>query len=171
MKVFLVSRISMIHTLIFCLMIFFTFSGCISTRHQVLRYESPVTYSNNLIPGIEPEEAARKIMIRVVGKGIEPLDGTPIQKKLMAERAAVIDGYRQLAERLAGMIIESESRVGNNSLSMDKVMIEANAYLRGAQVSMVNYQAGFATADIKLYIEPRESRFYSGASRTGFLKN
>ncbi len=160
----------------FLLLIIFTWTalglpGCIATRHQVLRYESPVNYASNYIPGIEPEEASRKIMIRVVGKGIEPIDGTPIQKKLMAERAAVIDGYRQLAERLAGMIIETESRVGNNSLSMDRVMIEANAYLRGAQVSMINYQAGFATADIKLYIEPRESRFYWGATRTGFIQN
>ncbi len=159
---------------VFCLAIlaplFFGFAGCTS-RHQILRYESPLTYANNFIPGIEPEEASRKIMIRVVGKGIEPMEGTPIQKKLMAERAAVIDGYRQLAERLAGMIIESESRVGNNSLSLDKVMIEANAYLRGAQVSTVNYQAGFATADIKLYLEPRESRFYWGIGRRGFVQN
>ena len=57
--------------------------------------------------------------------------------------------------------------VGNNSLSLDKVMIQANAYLRGALVSMVNYQAGFATADIKLYIEPRETRFFMGKTSTG----
>lgn len=156
---------------VFAICMFLCLSGCMTTSHQVLRYQSPLNYANNYIPGIEPEEAPVKIMIHVVGKGVEPSEGTPIQKKLMAERAAVIDGYRQLAERIAGIIIETESRVGNNSLSMDKVMIQANAYLRGAQVSTINYQAGFATADVKLYFQPRESKFYNGPTRTGLIKN
>jgi len=147
------------------------FSGCTTTPYQVLRYETPLAYANHLIPGIEPEEAPSKIVIRVVGRGVEPADGTPIEKKLMAERAAVIDGYRQLAERLAGMIIESRSSVGNNSLSLDQVMIEANAYLRGAQISTITYQAGFATADVKLYLEPRESRYYIKSNLRNVIHN
>lgn len=135
-----------------------SFLGC-TTHHQVLRYEVPLVYSNRLIPGIEPEEAVEKVVVRVLGKGVEPSRGTPIEKKLMAERAAVLDGYRQLAERLAGMIIESRSGSKNNALSMDQVMVEASAYLRGAQVSAISYQAGFATADIRLYLEPRENHF------------
>ena len=134
------------------------FQGC-ATHHQVLRYEAPLVYSNRLIPGIEPEEAAEKIVVRVLGKGVEPSRGTPIEKKILAERAAVMDGYRQLAERLAGMIIESRSGSKNNALTIDQVMVEASAYLRGAQVSAISYQAGFATADIRLYLEPRENRF------------
>lgn len=134
------------------------FTGC-TTHHQVLRYEVPLIYSNRLIPGIEPEEALDKVVVRVLGKGIEPAKGTPIEKKLMAERAAVLDGYRQLAERLAGMIIETRSGTKNNGLTVDQVMTEASAYLRGAQISTISYQAGFATADIRLYLEPRENRF------------
>lgn len=137
--------------------------GCV-THHQVLRYETPRVYADHFIPGIEPEEAPAKIMIRVQGRGIEPMEGTPIEKKLMAERAAVIDGYRQLTERLAGMIIEARSSVGNHAVTMDQVMVEANAYLRGAQISTITYQAGFAVADIKLYLEPRESRFFTRGS-------
>lgn len=159
-------------TFLLCVIIGFStsFSGCV-THHQVLRYETPLIYAKHYIPGIEPEESPAKIVVRVVGKGVEPSDGTPIEKKLMAERAAVIDGYRQLTERLAGMIIDSRSSVGNNSLSLDQVMIEANAYLRGAQVSTITYQAGFATADIKLYLEPRESRFYIKGNQRNAIFN
>ena len=164
-------RTSYLFSIIVLLWILGAFPGCVATSNQVLRYETPLISYNNFIPGIEPEESARKIVIRVVGKGIEPPDGSPVQKKLMAERAAVVDGYRQLAERLAGMIIESESSVGRSSLSMDKVMMKANAYLRGAQIGAINYQAGYATADVKLYLEPRESRFYWGAVANGFCRN
>ncbi len=109
----------------------------------------------NFIAGIEPEEATRKIMVIVKGKGIEPATGTPLQKRLMAERAAVIDGYRKLAERLAGILINAHSESGENTVSMDQVMIETNAYLRGAQTSGMLFQNGYATVNVKVYIEPR----------------
>ncbi len=133
-------------------------TGC-STGHQILKYESSISSSENIIPGIEPEESARKIMIVVRGKGIEPENGTPMQKKFMAERAAVLDAYRKLSERLAGLIINAQTHAGKNRLSLDEVIIETRAYLRGAQVGTVTYQNGFATVDVKIYIKPRQSMF------------
>lgn len=136
------------------------FLGC-STGHQVLKYECGVNSAENIIPGIEPEESARKILILVRGKGIEPETGTPMQKKFLAERAAVLDGYRKLSERLAGMVINTQTQSGKNALSLDEVMVETRAYLQGAQIGRVTYQDGFATVDVKLYIKPRESKFFS----------
>lgn len=140
------------------------FSACVS-NHQILKYECPVNGGDNIIPGIEPEESARKIMITVRGKGIEPEEGTPMQKKFMAERAAVLDGYRNLAERLAGIIIDAQTSAGKNTLSQDEVMIQTRAFMRGAQVGPVVYQNGFAVVDLKLYIAPRQNMFFSGKFR------
>lgn len=139
-------------------------SGCVS-NHQILKYECPINSGDNIIPGIEPEESARKIMISVRGKGIEPEDGTPMQKKFMAERAAVLDGYRNLAERLAGIIIDAQTSAGKNTLSNDEVMIQTRAFMRGAQVGPVTYKNGFAVVDLKIYIAPRQNMFFSGKFR------
>jgi hypothetical protein len=139
-------------------------SSCVS-NHQVLKYECPINGGDNIIPGIEPEESARKIMIMVRGKGIEPEDGTPMQKKFMAERAAILDGYRNLAERLAGIIIDTHTSAGNSTLSQDEVMIETRAFMRGAQVGPVTYKNGFAIVDLKLYLAPRQNMFFSGKFR------
>jgi hypothetical protein len=133
-------------------------NGC-STPHQVLRYEGSVMEDTHLIPGIEPGESARKIMVSVKGEGLSPENGSAEQKRFMAERAAVIDGYRKLSERLAGLILNAQAQSGANTLSHDQVVIETNAYLRGAQVGGVTYHDGYATADVKVYLEPRESRF------------
>lgn len=139
-------------------------SACVS-NHQVLKYECPINSGENIIPGIEPEESVRKIMITVRGKGIEPEDGTPMQKKFMAERAAVLDGYRNLAERLAGIIIDAQTSAGKNTLSQDEVMIQTRAFMRGAQVGAVTYKNGFAVVDLKIYIVPRQNMFFSGKFR------
>lgn len=138
--------------------ILFVLSAC-STNYQILKYQGSVSSSEHIIPGIEPEESARKIMIVVKGKGIEPEEGTPMQKKFMAERAAVLDGYRKLSERLAGMIVNAQTHSGKNTLSMDEIYTETRSYLRGAQVGTVTYQDGFAIVDVKLYIAPRQSIF------------
>ncbi|RJP76370.1 MAG: hypothetical protein C4522_18470 [Desulfobacteraceae bacterium] len=139
------------------------FTGC-STSHEVIKYESRMNNSDlNLIPGLEPEEASQKILISVRGQGIEPETGTPQQKKLMAERAAVVDGYRKISERVAGMIIKAYSAAGYNNISEDQVTSETNAYLRGAQVNSVSFKDGVADATVKIYMAPREFKFYNGS--------
>jgi hypothetical protein len=104
-------------------------------------------------------------MITVYRKGIEPEEGTPMQKKFMAERAAVLDGYQNLAERLGGVIIDAHTRAGKSTLTQDEVMIEIRAFMRGAQVGPVTYKNGFAIVDMKLYIAPRQNMFFSGKFR------
>lgn len=144
------------------LLIFFI--GC-STNHEVIKYQSRMNNSAlNLIPGLEPEESSRKILISVRGQGVEPTTGTPQQRKLMAERAAVIDGYRKISERVAGMIINAYSAAGYNNISVDQVTSETNAYLRGAQVNFVSFKDGVASATVKVYMAPREFKFYNGSS-------
>ncbi len=147
--------------LVLLCIIFLSVNGC-STSNQIFKYESRInTLNQNLIPGIEPEESANKIMITVKGKGIAPENGTPMQKKFLAERAAVIDGYRQLTERLSGILVNYYAETGKNTVSTDQVLIESKAYLRGAQVYGLSYQDGFAIANVRVFLEPRQSKFYS----------
>ena len=137
-------------------------TGCTSSN-EVLKYQSDIHYSTvPIVQGLEPEELGKKITVSVKGRGIEPENGTPQQKKLIAERAAVLDGYRKLSERIAGTILNAYSTAGYNNITFDQVTSETNAYLRGAQVTFVSFSDGVGTATIRIYISPRELKFCHG---------
>lgn len=140
----------------------FAGAGCSST-HQIFKYENPIRNIKNLIPGVEPGESDNKITISVFGQGFEPDFGTPQQKRLMAERAATIDGYRRLSERLAGIVVNAYSKSGMAGITVDEVTSETNAYLRGAQSRLISYTNKVATVSIKIFIEPRQVRAYHGS--------
>ncbi len=148
------------------LILFLCLAGCRTTSHEVIKYDTERvnTTPHALVPGLEPGEAGNKILVTVKGQGLEPATGTKQQKRLLAERAAIIDGYRKLSERLGGMILNAYSEAGKNNISVDQVTTETNAYLRGAQVAFVRHEDGIALANVKVYLEPREFKFYHGSS-------
>ncbi|MDY0162039.1 hypothetical protein [Desulfobotulus sp.] len=132
--------------------------GC-ATRNQVLWHKSPAIRSANLIPGVEPEESAVKLMVRVQGQGLAPEKGSPARRRYYAERAAVLDGYRRLSERIAGILLDSYTLAGEGEMGQDRILSETRAYLRGAQVMEVAYSEGMATAEVRVFLVPRQSVF------------
>lgn len=139
---------------------FFMVTGC-STSNQVLKYENKVNKSDNIIPGLEPPEDDEEMMVAATGKGLEPESGSPAQKRFMAERAAIIDGYRKLAERLGGIILHSSTKAGMSEVTSDVITTEVNTYMRGARVHSVEFKDGYASAEIRVYLAPRDSKFYN----------
>lgn len=135
-------------------------SGC-STSNQVLKYENKMITNDNIVPGIEAPESDEKMMVAATGKGLEPESGSPAQKRFMAERAAIIDGYRKLAERLGGIVLHSNTRAGMSEVTSDVITTEVNTYMRGARVHSVEFKDGYASAEIRVYIANRDSRFYN----------
>lgn len=133
--------------------------GC-ATDYQILKEYQFVRIHDNLIAGIEPDEASRKILISETGVGIPMDSGDPIEQKLSAQRAAVLDAYRKIIERLGGMVVQANSNTNNGRLTEDQIRTIANAYLRGANVVSINYEEGIAHADVKVYIQPRREVYY-----------
>ncbi len=135
------------------------FFGC-ATDYQVLKEYEFVNIHENLVAGLEPEEVKRKILVKETGIGMPSEEGSPAEQKYTAERAAVLDAYRKIAERLGGMIVQANSKANNGKLTEDQVKTIANAYLRGAAVEKITYSKGIARADVKVYIQPRQEIYY-----------
>ncbi len=81
----------------------------------------------------------------------------------MAERAATIDGYRRLSERLSGIVVNAYSKSGIKGITVDQVTSETNSYIRGAQARLISYKDNVAIVNTKVFIEPRQIKAYHGS--------
>lgn len=61
------------------------------------------------------------------------------QEKLLAKRAALADAYRNLAERVKGLQIDSQTYVRDFVAVSDQVNTDLDAFLKGARVMDVTY--------------------------------
>lgn len=143
-------------------MVAMTLCSACTSSYQVFKYENPIRNIQNLIPGVEPGESDNKITISVFGEGFDPENGSVHQKKYLAERAATIDGYRKLSERLSGILLTAYTKSGMTGVTEDQVTSETNAYLRGAQARLISYKSGVAVVNTKVFIEPRQIKAYHG---------
>ncbi|MBO9541058.1 LPP20 family lipoprotein [bacterium] len=73
-------------------------------------------------------------LIVVTGQGVEPESGTRAQKRLMAERAALSDAYRKLAEATDGIRVEADTTVKNFAAESDLVRTQISGLIKGARI-------------------------------------
>jgi len=84
-----------------------------------------------------PSPPPRPLFIRATGYGAPPPlkpGATPAQVRLMAERAAKADAYRNLLERVKGVRIEGETTVQDFIARNDVIRTRVDGVLRGARV-------------------------------------
>ena len=73
-------------------------------------------------------------VISVVGTGFAPSDvQIPTQAKKLAERAAINEAYRQLAEIVKGVNVTGETTVQGMMLLSDTITTKVNAVIKGAK--------------------------------------
>ncbi|MBQ1511654.1 MAG: LPP20 family lipoprotein [Selenomonadaceae bacterium] len=71
----------------------------------------------------------------VTGMGIAPPTAVnAAQARMLARRAAVVDGYRQMAEQINGVQVDAESTVENMMILSDIVRTKVSACIKGARV-------------------------------------
>ena len=72
--------------------------------------------------------------ITVTGMGVAPTGMRGVQARMLARRAAVADAYRQLAETVKGVQVDSETSVEMYMVKSDIVRTKVSAMIQGAQV-------------------------------------
>ena len=73
--------------------------------------------------------------VTVTGMGIAPSTTVNYaQARMLARRAAVVDGYRQLSELIKGVNVDAESTVGSMMLTSDVINTKVSACIQGAKV-------------------------------------
>jgi hypothetical protein len=89
-----------------------------------------------------------------VGTGAPPAQGAPAQKRMMAQRAAQVDAYRQLSECIHGVHVDAQTTVQDFVTQSDTIKTQVSGMLRGArqvgQPKMLDYGAVEVTVQIPL---------------------
>ena len=98
-------------------------------------------------------KAVQEKTIEALGCGALP--NTIGMKMLRAKRAAELDAYRLMAERITGIKINSETTVANMCLKNDKVQTSLVAFLKGLKPVAVNYKEDGACA-VTMQLKIRE---------------
>ena len=98
-------------------------------------------------------KAVQEKTIEALGCGALP--NTIGMKMLRAKRAAELDAYRLMAERITGIKINSETTVANMCLKNDKVQTSLVAFLKGLKPVAVDYKEDGACA-VTMQLKIRE---------------
>ena len=131
---------------IFLFFILIVNSGCITDKL--------FTKSNNELPEekkIYGQLGQHSKTIIVTGRGYS--EGNSPRSQLLGERAAMLDAYRLLAEKVSGILINEYSSSKDFSLTKDQIRVMAESYVRGAEVLNVkHYDNGIVEVDMKLVL-------------------
>ena len=104
------------------------FSATLATATAIVMFSSGVVAAP--VQGVNWGEQ----VITVVGTGFPPEGVTiPSQAKKLAERAAMNEAYRQLAEIVKGVNVTGETTVQSMMLLSDKITTKVNAVVKGAK--------------------------------------
>ncbi|WP_143871456.1 LPP20 family lipoprotein [Catenovulum sediminis] len=85
------------------------------------------------------------------GYGVAPQEHMGTSKaRLLARRAAQLDAYRNLAEILNGVRVNSETLVQDMTLASDTVRTKVDAIIKGATMTQDHYQNEVATVTMQI---------------------
>jgi len=131
--------------------------GCSATTPSSHKASQPPAAPTNTVDAQQPEmiyfqtedsHKAKTLTITARGYGAPPKKYYPENnRRLMAMRAAKLDAYRSLAERIHGLRIWGGTTVGEMVLEQDQFKVLLDAYIVGAKVLSImpqkdgNYEA------------------------------
>ena len=125
-------------------------SGCASTG------QNSATTSPGPVLGLDQGDrnSQKVVTFEVIGKGLEPENAlTKGEAKIMAERAAVADGYRQLVEKVKGVYVDAFMKAGFGTVNQDMITTKTQSWLRGVDIVEVRFAAhGITEAVMELSI-------------------
>ncbi len=94
----------------------------------------------------------KPVRITVVGQGVAPCTGScsPEQALVLAKRAAIVDGYRLIAEKVKGVYVQGRDYVHNMMIKSSKVRTFVDANIRNANIIDTLYKDGLCEVEMEI---------------------
>ncbi len=95
------------------------------------------------------------IVLKATGEGITPNQGVSnmAQAKVMARRAAIIDGYKVLAEKMYGIKINGKDSVKDMMVQNSEVRTYVEGLIRGAKIDKESFKDGIYTVIMSVKLD------------------
>ena len=104
-------------------------------------------------PMLTPEN---EITLSAVGIGVSPENSlSPSQAFAMAKRAAIVDAYRQIGEKMYGIRVNAQDTVRDMMLQSSTVKTKVQALIRNAEVLETVYKDGLCQVNMELKLDGR----------------
>ncbi|MCP4720624.1 MAG: hypothetical protein GY860_14315 [Desulfobacteraceae bacterium] len=130
-------------------------SGCTSLNQKNVSSPGSVLGLNQSDIGTQ-----KIVSFEVIGKGLEPEKAlTKGEAILMAERAAIADGYRQLVEKLRGVYVNAFTKAGYGTVNQDMITTKTQSWLRGVEILEIRqaeYGITEAQLQLRIYFEKKD---------------
>ena len=96
-------------------------------------------------------KSQNELIINVVGQGVAPsVTSSPAQAYALAKRAAIADGYRQIAEKVAGVHVEGQDSIKNMMLTQSSTRTSVEALVKGAHVTNTTFKEGLCEVEMEI---------------------
>ena len=97
--------------------------------------------------------ATNTIRLVVTGQGVAPsFTQSPAQAFALAKRAAMVDAYRLLGEKVSGVRVEGQDIIKNMMVKRSQVRTEVNTMIRQAAVVETDYKDGLCEVEVELVV-------------------
>lgn len=104
-------------------------------------------------PMLTPEN---EITLSAVGIGVSPENSlSPSQAFAMAKRAAIVDAYRQIGEKMYGIRVNAQDTVRDMMLQSSTVKTKVQALIRNAEILETVYKDGLCQVNMELKLDGR----------------
>lgn len=119
--------------------------------------DRPASVDNELIIPNSPILMPSKILtLNAVGMGVAPENTiSPAQAMALAKRAAIVDAYRQLGEKMYGIRVNAKDTIKDMVSKDSTVKTKVKALIRNAEVTEVDYKDGLCQVQMELKLDGR----------------
>ena len=131
--------------------IFLFFAGCSCATNNVAATQK---IENKKVLKIVTN---KYITLKVVGTGVAPCEDmcNMAQAKVMARRAAILNAYEQLAEKIYGIKIEGMDNIKNMQDTESKISAYVNGVVKGAKIENEEFKNGIYYVTMSLKIDAK----------------
>ena len=109
------------------------------------------------------------LRVEATGVGVVPCSGacSTAQAKVMARRAAIVDGYKALSEKLYGIKINGRDTIKNMILQNSNVRGYVQGLIRGARIEEEEYKDGVYSVVMSVKLNIKE---WNNFIKNGFVR-
>jgi hypothetical protein len=122
--------------------------------------QSPAGFQDDteeyLIPNSPILQPTNIITVRSIGMGVAPENTiSPAQALVLAKRAAIADGYRQIGEKMYGIRINAKDTVRDAVVQNSTIRTQVHAIIRNAEIVETVFKDGLCQVEMEVKLDGR----------------